>query len=194
MYRGRINYQLNIFLAILKFPSRMTGFQRSRYAHAATDLQQFFAAAVGDRVDDQTEFLVRFVYFESLSANLRALGVADAVDFDSFRKSFRKLQVFGCLTGAMLLGEKISPPRGGAPAPAPQRSNSTNGAPAPSYGTPLRRATGKRVFESKIAGKFGSGPAQPAPVKASSSSPAARPELSGPVGRIKELLERALTY
>ena len=168
---------------------RLTGFQRARYSHAATDLQLLFCTAVGDRVDDQTEFLTRFIYWEALSSALRSLGIPNATDFDSFKQTFRKLQVFGCLTGAMRLAEILSPPKKGATASAARRPQSTGGGFA--GGVPTRRATGKKVFESKIAGKFGSGrPSSTA--SASSSTP--RLELTGPMLRIKELLERALQY
>ena len=87
--------------------ARLVGFGRARYAHAATDLQVFFATAVDDRVDDQTEFLSRFVYFEALSACLRSLGAPEP-DFDDFKKDFKKLELFGCLAGAILLAMEVN--------------------------------------------------------------------------------------
>ena len=55
-----------------------------------------------------------------------------------------------------------------------------------------RRATGKRVFESKIAGSFKGGSSAPEPKKEAAAKPVADKDLDPAVRRIKELVERAL--
>ncbi len=171
---------------------KLTGFQRARYAHAATDLQLLFSASAADRVDDQTEFLLRIVYFETLSSTLRSLGAASTIDFDAFKKSFRKLQVFGCLSGAMKLAETLSPMPKSASASIKRLQSQTSTGSTSNYGVPTRRATGKRVFESKIVGNFGGSSAPPKASASAAATPAPARELFGPALRINELLERAL--
>ena len=101
------------------------GFHRARFAHPATDVHFLLSAAAGPRVLDKTDFLLRYVYYETLTATLRSLGcvkyittlrkdnfdaffhrcdpVSVFADFNGFADDFRKRQAAGWLAGAISL-------------------------------------------------------------------------------------------
>ena len=122
---------------------KFVSFTRAIYAHAVVDLQILLATAMGPKVEEQIEFLLRFVYHETLAATMASLGVdrSNVPDYDALRKEYKKKSVFGCLAGAMYLA---AGPTAGA---AGNKAGSGNRDPR----------GGNRVFESKIMGRFGSG-------------------------------------
>ncbi len=124
---------------------KFTGFTNAVYAHAVTDLQSFFGISMGPKLEEQAEFLLRFVYYETMVKTLLSLAinpeVTTIISFEQLRKDFKTKEVYGCLSGAMYLvgmPELLGGPGGGG---------ASGGA-----DQPMRRAPGKRVFQSKIVG------------------------------------------
>ena len=151
---------------------KLVGFQQARYANAVTDIQLMLCIGMSAKIEEQTEFLLRFVYYENLAGTLKSLGVdPKVIEYETLWKEFKKKQVYGCLMGAMYLaGSNIT---------------STSSNPVMN----ARRATGKRVFESKLVGRIGGLPQQPAKAPAKSTQEVS----SAPSVRAKALVLKALT-
>ncbi len=150
---------------------KLTGFQRARYAHAVTDLQLLFCLGVAaPGVEEQTEFLLRFVYYETLATAMRALGVPQAsiVDYNDLKKDFKKKHLFGCLAAGMYFASKASP--------VGATTNPSSSA---------ARRSGGRVIESKLVGKI-----EPVEKPKEREKPAA----TGPAQRAMALLTRAVAF
>ena len=96
-----------------------------------TDVQILLCSSMGPKVEEQGEFLLRFVYHETLIATLKSLGteLPKSIDFDGLMADFKKHKVFGSLSAAMHLAGKAS-------------GQSNMGS----------KPTTKRVFKSKILG------------------------------------------
>ena len=89
---------------------KLVSFQNARFAHPATDVLLLLASAACDpQVGDKAEFLLRYVYYETLSGSLKSFGCGTDSwpDFEEFEKDFRKRSVYGALAGAMFLAEHI---------------------------------------------------------------------------------------
>lgn len=144
---------------------KFVGFENAVYGQVGVDLQLFLNTVLGPKIDDQAEFLLRFVYYENLAASLKLLGAdRNVLSFDDLFKEFKKLNTYGCLVGCMHLAHQT--PSVGSPFVSSNSSNHTNG-------------DGQRGFESKILGWMG-------------SVPQAVYKASEPSLRIKELMKKAL--
>ena len=171
--------------------AKLVGFERARYAHAATDLQLLFCIGMGQKVEEQAEFLLRFVYYETLASLARSLGAAKSAvpEYEQLRKDFKKKHAYGCLAAGMHLAGAAKP--GGA-RPSAGAGGSGSGTPTQIF----KRASGKSVFVSKFLGQMGpSGPPQPKPEAQQTVRPGAQQQQQpqGPATRAKILLERALS-
>jgi hypothetical protein len=64
-------------------------------------------SSMGPKVEEQAEFLFRFVYHETLIATLKSLEVdpPQTTDFDNIYEDFKKQQVYGSLAAAMHLAQ-----------------------------------------------------------------------------------------
>ena len=103
---------------------------------------------MGPKVEEQAEFLLRFVYYETLVRTLKGLKVNPDITFiptyDDLKTDFKAKELYGCLAGAMFLvgvspDLRISGMDGGD-----SKNRAFN-----------KRSSGKRVFESKIVGQMG---------------------------------------
>ena len=113
---------------------KFTGFAKARYAHAVVDLHLLMATTMGPKIEQQGEYLLRFEYHETLAKTMKALGAGQSViPYDTLKKDYKKKEVYGCLAGAMYLASLVGPQTASA--------------------VVTRRASGKRVFESKILGR-----------------------------------------
>ena len=125
-----------------------TGFKKAVYAHAATDLQSFFAITMGPKVEEQAEFLLRFVYYETLVRTLKGLKVNPEITFiptyDDLKTDFKAKELYGSLAGAMFL-VGVSPDLLGSGMDGGDSKNRSFN----------KKSSGKRVFESKIVGQIG---------------------------------------
>jgi len=149
----------------------LINFQRACYAHAVSDVHFFIASSASMQAADQTEFLIRFVYFETLAGALRQLGLgSSAPDYNDFKKEFLKKQAFGCLAGAMRLANS-SPALAAAKRAAARRN-------APSS---------NRVVESKFLGRI-----EPSNMQTSTVSDENHEAVQGPAARVVALLEKAV--
>ena len=124
------------------------GFKKAVYAHAATDLQSFFAITMGPKVEEQAEFLFRFVYYENLVKTLKMLKVNPEITFiptyDELKNDFKAKELYGCLAGAMFLVGASPDLLGSGTDGGDSKNRAFN-----------KRSSGKRVFESKIVGLIG---------------------------------------
>ena len=101
-----------------------------------TDVQVLICTSIGPKVEEQGEFLLRFVYHETLISTLKSLKIdpPKATDFNVMMAAFKKHQAYGALAAAMNLVKLTKKP-------------------ANPGGT-----SGKRVFNSSIlGGVIGSG-------------------------------------
>ena len=98
-----------------------------------TDVQMLLCSSMGPKVEEQGEFLLRFVYHETLMSTMKSLGVDPPknAEFDVIYADFKKQQAYGALAAAMHL--------------AKLQSGTATGGPRPRLGD-------KRVFQSKILG------------------------------------------
>ena len=96
-----------------------------------TDVQMLLCSCIGPKVEEKGDFLLRFVYHESLISSLKSLDVTPPkeTDFDVMKADFKKHQTYGILAAAMNLAQSQT---GSQTAPRPK--------------------TTKKVFESKILG------------------------------------------
>ena len=111
----------------------LVNFKQARYASAMTDVQVMLASSVSPKNENQGEFLLRYVYYETLVSILKSLGIEDVIGFDELHKEFKVQEEYGCLEGAIHLSSLVA---------------------MPSKRTPLHRtpSTGKHTFYSRILG------------------------------------------
>lgn len=95
-----------------------------------TDVQMLLCSSMGPKVEEKGEFLLRFVYHETLISTMKSLGIEPpkSTDFDVINADFKKHQAYGSLAAAMHLA-KLS---------------------GSGSGSGRNRAGDKRVFQSKI--------------------------------------------
>ncbi len=98
-----------------------------------TDVQILICSSLGPKIDEKGDFLLRFVYHETLMATFKSLGVEPpkSADFDNMKADYKKHQAYGIVASAIHLSNKKSP---GGVASAKQKK------------------VEKRVFQSKIIG------------------------------------------
>ena len=99
-----------------------------------TDVQMLLCSSMGPKIEEQGEFLLRFVYHETLISTMKSLGVDPPknAEFDVIYADFKKHQAYGALAAAMHLAKL-------------QGGSASTGGPRPRLGD-------KRVFQSKILG------------------------------------------
>lgn len=119
-------------------------FSKASYSSAVTDIHLFLNTA-GDNTARE-DFLLRFVYYETLASSLKALGVKEIIGWEDFKAEFVKKRLHGLIAGSGYLASIAT--RGVAP--SPKRQDSVN-----------------KVVHSKILGKFVSKKVSPSAAPAS---------------------------
>lgn len=122
--------------------AKLVEFQDARYANAMTDLQIFMSTSLGDQVVNQADFLLRFIYHETLVSTLKYLKIdppKNIIEFEVMQNEFKERAAFGILSGAMYLADMVSSPQ---TLNKPIQRDSKSG----------KKSSGKRVFHSKILG------------------------------------------
>jgi len=92
--------------------AKFVDFSHARFASAATDLLTFIHST--GEVTVREDFLIRFVYYESLISTMKSLGMKEAaIEYDDLKAECLKKRQYGYLESAMLLastGTKSSTP------------------------------------------------------------------------------------
>lgn len=96
-----------------------------------TDVQLLLSSTIAAAIEDKGDFLLRFVYHETLISTLKSLGLDPPPNcqYDVMKADFKKYQAYGALAGAIHL------------------ANGSNKAIKKS-----KPVINKRVFQSKILG------------------------------------------
>ena len=86
-------------------------FTNARYTNPMTDLQLLFGTSLGPELHNRIEFLLRFVYHETLANTLKGLKVSpsDIIEYEDLQKEFRRTDTFGKMASAMFLAGMASP-------------------------------------------------------------------------------------
>ena len=86
-------------------------FTNARYTNPMTDLQLLFGTSLGPELHNRIEFLLRFVYHETLAHTLKWLKVnpSDIIEYEDLQKEFRRTDTFGKIASAMFLAGTASP-------------------------------------------------------------------------------------
>ena len=86
-------------------------FTNARYTNPMTDLQLLFGTSLGPELHNRIEFLLRFVYHETLAHTLKGLKVSpsDIIEYEDLQKEFRRTETFGKMASAMFLAGMASP-------------------------------------------------------------------------------------
>merc|ERR1719500_1690248 len=117
--------------------AKFLDFSRARIASAATDLLAFIHSA-GDTTARE-DFLIRFVYYETLVTSMKSLGVREPViSYDDLKAECVRKRQYGYVESAALLAASV------------------NGAPPPlgSVDDQPKKVTSGRAVNSKILGTF----------------------------------------
>ena len=87
------------------------GFDNIRYTNAMVDLHILFGTSLGPEIQNRAQFLLRFVYHETLTATLQALKVnpRDIIEFEDLQEEFKRTDTFGRLASAMHLAMLSKP-------------------------------------------------------------------------------------
>jgi len=121
----------------LPVEAKFLDFSRARIASAATDLLAFIHSA-GDTTARE-DFLIRFVYYETLVTSMKSLGVREPViSYDDLKAECVRKRQYGYVESAALLAASV------------------NGAPPPlgSVDDQPKKVTSGRAVNSKILGTF----------------------------------------
>jgi len=117
--------------------AKLVNFSDARIASSMTDFHTFINTA-GDNTRD--DFLLRFVYYETLVTSLKSLGLKnDIITYDDLKLEFAKKKLYAYIESSSLLCSSVNPSasvRRSAPASVAPRSATAN------------------VVNSKILGKF----------------------------------------
>ena len=75
------------------------------------DVHILFGTSLGPEIQNRAQFLLRFVYHETLTATLQALKVnpRDIIEFDDLQSEFKRTDTFGRLASAMHLAKLTKP-------------------------------------------------------------------------------------
>ena len=89
----------------------MVGFEQARYRNAMSDVHVLFGTTLGPELQNRADFLLRFVYHETLASTLKALRVnpRHLMDFEEVQKEFKRIETFGKLASAMYFAGKFQP-------------------------------------------------------------------------------------
>ena len=95
----------------LPVKAELVKFENARYASAVTDVQILLNTSLDSDIESQTDFLLRFVYHQTLVSTLRALNISfeQIVDVDELVKEFKRTQVFGRLAASMHIAGLVLP-------------------------------------------------------------------------------------
>merc|ERR1712212_619527 len=117
--------------------AKFLDFSRARIASAATDLLAFIHTS-GDSTARE-DFLIRFVYYETLVTSMKSLGVREPViSYDDLKAECVRKRLYGYVESAALLAASV------------------NGVPPPlgSVDDQPKKVTSGRAVNSKILGTF----------------------------------------
>ena len=83
--------------------AEIVGFENARYVNAMTDVHILFGTSLGSEIQNRSDFLLRFVYHETLASTLKALKVNPKriIEFEELQKEFKRTETFGKLAAAM---------------------------------------------------------------------------------------------
>merc|ERR1712013_370861 len=116
--------------------AKLVNFSDARIASSMTDLHTFINTA-GDNTRD--DFLLRFVYYETLVTALKSLGLKnDIITFDDLKLEFVKKKLYAYIESSNILCSADKPSFGKRSKPVSMTPRSSNG----------------NVVNSKILGKF----------------------------------------
>jgi len=89
----------------------IVGFDNMRYTNAMVDVHILFGTSLSPEIQNRAQFLLRFVYHETLTATLTALKVnpRDIIEFDDLQSEFKRTDTFGRLASAMHLAKLTKP-------------------------------------------------------------------------------------
>ena len=89
----------------------VVGFDNMRYANAMVDVHILFGTSLGPEIQNRVQFLLRFVYHETLTATLQALKVNqnDIIEFEDLQAEFKRTENFGRLASSMHLAMMSKP-------------------------------------------------------------------------------------
>merc|ERR1712226_286977 len=89
----------------------MIGFDYIRYTNAMVDVHILFGTSLGPEIQNRAQFLLRFVYHETLTATLQALKVSprDIIEFEDLQEEFKRTDTVGRLASAMHLAMLSKP-------------------------------------------------------------------------------------
>lgn len=89
----------------------IVGFDEARYTNAMTDLHILFGTSLGAEIQNRANFLLRFVYHETLTYTMQSLKVnsKDIIEFEDLQKEFKRTETFGKLASAMHLALNTEP-------------------------------------------------------------------------------------
>ena len=89
----------------------MVGFDYIRYTNAMVDVHILFGTSLGPEIQNRAQFLLRFVYHETLTATLQALKVnpRDIIEFEDLQEEFKRTDTVGRLASAMHLAMLSKP-------------------------------------------------------------------------------------
>lgn len=83
-------------------------YSNARYGDATADLAVLLGTSTSVKIShQQIDFLLRFVYYETLSGTLKRLGVSSKIipDYAMLKSEYKKQKLYGYLVGAMDLIE-----------------------------------------------------------------------------------------
>jgi len=115
--------------------ARFVNLDTAMYSSALTDLHLFINTSGENSARE--DFLLRFVYFETLVSCLKAAGEKVGFNYDDLKSEFTKKRLYGYIKSASILAAKETGGRKVTPAPTQKVS-----------------AAGPKVVESKILGNF----------------------------------------
>jgi len=116
--------------------AKLVNFSNARIASSMTDFHTFVNTASDNARDD---FLLRFVYYETLVTVLKTLGVKNGIiSFDDLKKEFVKKKLYGYIEASCILSAAGKPVTTKKSAPL----------------TRVNKSGGGNMVESKILGKF----------------------------------------
>ena len=89
----------------------IVGFDNMRYTNAMVDIHILFGTSLGPEIKNRAQFLLRFIYHETLTSTLQALKVdqRDIIEFEDLQAEFKRTDTFGKLAAAMHLAMLTKP-------------------------------------------------------------------------------------
>jgi len=154
----------------LPVDAKLVNFSSGSYSCAVSDLQVFINT--GGDITAREDFLLRFVYYETLVTVLKSFGVKDILSFDDLKKEYVKQRLYGYLESSFLL------------------SSYSGSSVSPLAGVSSGKISSSREVNSKILGKF-SPMVKVSAVAAFSSGPAVKEDEFSFNEKIVDMMSRA---